>query len=119
MAYMSAKGQVESIESDNHVFSTEVEKAVTAVTAATQNKLIEAAIEHHKYQLMNVDLPRYRTVVRNLRRYRKTGDGVLSEFSDIFSSVSYKHNHLYWHFRNLSVLHLFRQGLPQGDLFGF
>lgn len=47
------------------------------------------------------DVSRYRDVVRNLHRYRKTNTGDTPECTDVHMSVSLKHNHLYNAFAHL------------------
>jgi hypothetical protein len=65
------------------------------------------------------DVSRYRQVVRNLSRYRQSGqsDCTFAICNDVHVAISLKHNHLYNDFGHLILLDDLLN--RQGDLFGF
>lgn len=112
MAYLRAKSEFENIASEENVFSGQVTDAVAAVSSAVQTKRISVALDHHHHELFKPHMPVYRKVAHNLRRFRKTGNDPSTPFDDLFSSMAFKHNHLFWHMRNLWVIDFLKKSEP-------
>lgn len=68
---------------------------------------------------LRTDISRYREVVRALHRQRESGEDMaaIAYCSDVYVSLSLKHNHIYNDFGHLILLDDLLN--RQGDLFGF
>lgn len=118
IASVNARYDLENTDVSYYAFSSEVDHALAITDPQKQRSKILKAMEHHTNALWSRDIPGYRRVCRKLSLLRK-GRITNDEYcDDIFMAVSLKHNHCYWHFRNIAVLDQAIESLPQGDLFG-
>ena len=101
------------------VFTTGID---TALAIKNPTKRRDAFLKERAVLLKKLwehDIPRFKAVRRELSVWLKTGVDKSDRFSTPYQSMSLKHSHLTWYFRNLWFIKLCLDESKQNDLFGF
>jgi len=99
------------------IFTGGIDKAMALVDPMKKKAALLKEQEVIMTRLWNHDIPRFKAVRRQLSVWKKTGDNGPDQFSTPYLSMSLKHSHMHWNWRNLWIIKLLLDEDKQQDLF--